>query len=108
MHQSFTHNNAVVKFLIACIQPVKVEFPCAGPVLRLLQSLSVDLGGVWLRQSELHHVRERTLLQLVAVQRQKLLELTANFTVLEGQKISTACYTDKKLHKTSPSSSGHK
>lgn len=37
---------------------------------------------MWLRQSELHHIGERTLLQLVAVQRQKLLELTAHFTVL--------------------------
>lgn len=82
--RAFTHKDAAVKYLLACIQPVKVEFPSAGPVLRLLQSLSVDLGGVRLRQSKLHHVRERTLLQLVAVQRQKLLELTAHVTVLGG------------------------
>lgn len=72
-----------------CVQPVEVEFPSAGPVLRLQQSLSVDLGGVRLRQGELHHVGERSLLQLVAVQRQKLLELTAHFAVLRGEKIST-------------------
>lgn len=55
--------------MLACIQPVKVEFPGAGPLLCLQQSLSIDLRSVWLRQSKLHHVRERTLLQLVAVQR---------------------------------------
>lgn len=75
--------------MFVCVQPVKVEFPSAGPVLRLQQSLSVDLGCVRLGQSELHHVRERSLLQLVAVQRQKLLELTAHFAVLRGEKIST-------------------
>lgn len=78
----------ILNCLLACVQPVKVEFPSSGPLLRLQQSLSIDLGGVWLRQSELHHVRGGTLLQLVAVQRQKLLELTAHVTVLgvEGRK----------------------
>lgn len=79
-----------VKYLFVRIQPIKVEFSFAGPILRLQQSLSVDLGGTWLRQSKLHHVGERTLLQLVAVQRQKLLELTAHVTVL-GRERENKC-----------------
>lgn len=37
-----------------------------------------------MRQGELHHVGERALLQLVAVQGQELLELTAHVAVLKG------------------------
>lgn len=69
-----------------CLQPVEVEFSSAGPVPCLLQSLSVNLRGVWLRQGELHHVGERALLQLVAVQGQELLELTAHIAVLKEEK----------------------
>lgn len=40
-----------------------------------------------MRQGELHHVGERALLQLVAVQGQELLELTSHIAVLkEGKK----------------------
>lgn len=41
---------------------------------------------MWLRQGELHHVGERALLQLVAVQGQELLELTAHIAVLKEEK----------------------
>lgn len=68
------------------LQPVKVQFPPSGPFLCLLQSLPVDVWGVRLWQGELHHVREWALLQLVAVQRQELLELTAHVTVLKQEK----------------------
>lgn len=72
--------------MLAFLHQVKVEFPSFGPVLCLQSSLFVDLGVGRLRQSKLHNIRERTLLELVAVQRQKLLELTAHFTVLDAKK----------------------
>lgn len=103
---NFITRTSTVKHVLACLQPLKVELPRCGPVTCLQQSLFVDLGCAWLRQSQLHHVRERTLLQVVAVQREELLELTPRLRVLGGTK-TRACYNNKKLMEvqlqTSPS-----
>lgn len=72
------------------ILPVEVESPPAGPLLCLQQGLLVHLGGVWLGQRQLHHIREWSLFQLVAVQGQELLELAAHLAALgEGGPDST-------------------
>lgn len=82
-YDNFYHN---IKWYHIDLQPVKVQFSTSGPFLCLLQSLPVDVWGVRLWQGKLHHVREWPLLQLVAVQRQELLELTARITVLKQEK----------------------
>lgn len=64
------------------IHPVEIEVPPAGPLLRLHQSLPVNLRVGGLRQSQLHNIRKRPLLQVVAVQRQKLLKLQPHLIVL--------------------------
>ncbi len=50
-----------------CIHPVQIELPSAGPLLRLHQGLSVNLWTHGLRQSQLHYVRKRPLLQMMPV-----------------------------------------
>lgn len=84
--QILTVENLQMRKLQKILHEVKVELPVFGPLLCQQPSLSVNLWGVGLRESELDDVGERTLLQVVATQGQKLLELTAHFIVLAAQR----------------------